>query len=377
MMIFTGKISNSFSTKLNLVRGFAALLVTISHLRGGSFESFNLLEISSQNSINFVLFFFTRLGHEAVIIFFVLSGYLVGGAILSEWAKGNPDWTKYLVNRITRMWTVLLPALVIGALFDFITLSLNPATPGATNFSFASFIGNVFFLQTITVPTFGTNGPLWSLANEFWYYLLWPVMLLLLGLTYRPVFKWMAVVLFLAICYLISPGILKLFPLWIGGALIRMIKEHKLWRSPWYIVFSYLFILGALGFSNIVSNTGGEYVLGLAVCLLILGWQYGKEVNVQPTLTKLAHFFSEFSFSLYAVHYFFMFLLFELLKKYAGIPIRLTHAGIIQWIGFACIVLITYAWAFTFYWFTERHTSKLRKVILKTIRGEIKVKPER
>jgi len=37
---------------------------------------------------------------------------------------------------------------------------------------------NVFFLQTITVPVYGSNSPLWSLANEFWYYLLFPLLLL-------------------------------------------------------------------------------------------------------------------------------------------------------------------------------------------------------
>ena len=36
------------------------------------------------------------------------------------------------------------------------------------------FLGNAAFLQRILVPELGTNGPLWSLANEFWYYLLFP-----------------------------------------------------------------------------------------------------------------------------------------------------------------------------------------------------------
>jgi len=361
------KIPSSFSTKLDIARGLAAGLVAVSHLRGGFFVSYDHLLGTSHNFFNYLLFFITRLGHEAVIVFFVLSGYLVGGAILSEWVKGNPDWAKYLVNRITRMWTVLLPALVIGAAFDFITLSLNPSTPGASNFSFINFIGNAFFLQTITVPTFGTNGTLWSLANEFWYYLLWPAILLLLSLTYRPFFKWMGVILFLAGCYLLAPGILKLFPIWVAGALIRVIKNYKVLRSPWYAVFSYLFVVGALGFSNIVANTAGEYLLGLAFCLLILGWQYSKESIVHPMFSRLAHFFSEFSFSLYAVHYFFMFFVFELLKTYAGIPIRLTHAGIVQWFDFVLLVAITYAWAYTFYWFTERHTPMLRKIVLKKL----------
>ena len=39
---------------------------------------------------------------------------------------------------------------------------------------------NIFFLQGIYTPTFGTDGALWSLANEFWYYLLFPLGLIAL-----------------------------------------------------------------------------------------------------------------------------------------------------------------------------------------------------
>jgi len=31
---------------------------------------------------------------------------------------------------------------------------------------------NLGFVQTVSVPVYGTNGPLWSLANEFWYYVM-------------------------------------------------------------------------------------------------------------------------------------------------------------------------------------------------------------
>lgn len=32
------------------------------------------------------------------------------------------------------------------------------------------------FLQTRFTPVFGSNGPLWSLFNEFWYYVLFPAL---------------------------------------------------------------------------------------------------------------------------------------------------------------------------------------------------------
>ncbi|MFL9909315.1 hypothetical protein [Paraburkholderia sp. RL17-337-BIB-A] len=39
---------------------------------------------------------------------------------------------------------------------------------------------NVVFLQTLTCGTYGSNGPLWSLANEFWYYMWFPACYVLL-----------------------------------------------------------------------------------------------------------------------------------------------------------------------------------------------------
>jgi hypothetical protein len=41
-------------------------------------------------------------------------------------------------------------------------------------YSPAIFLGNMGFLQGIFVHTAGTNLALWSLANEFWYYIAFP-----------------------------------------------------------------------------------------------------------------------------------------------------------------------------------------------------------
>src|ERR1700722_8142246 len=43
-------------------------------------------------------------GHEAVMVFFVLSGYFVGGSALRAVRKGYLSWKKYLFQRLTRLW---------------------------------------------------------------------------------------------------------------------------------------------------------------------------------------------------------------------------------------------------------------------------------
>src|SRR5215813_13613142 len=67
------------SVALDLLRGWAALIVLLVHVRGASFVEFGSLPPDQKTILVVVLFGLTRIGHEAVLIFFVLSGFLVGG----------------------------------------------------------------------------------------------------------------------------------------------------------------------------------------------------------------------------------------------------------------------------------------------------------
>ena len=41
--------------------------------------------------------------------------------------------------------------------------------------------GGLLFQSSLASPSFGTNGPLWSLSFEFWFYALYPVLLVVSG----------------------------------------------------------------------------------------------------------------------------------------------------------------------------------------------------
>lgn len=69
---------------LDLIRFIAAFLVVAVHVRCEFFNTYSLLDHNSQNYFTQVFFFLNSFGGQAVIIFFVLSGFLVGGKILSE-----------------------------------------------------------------------------------------------------------------------------------------------------------------------------------------------------------------------------------------------------------------------------------------------------
>ena len=86
------------------------------------------------------------------------------------------------------------------------------------------FWGNAFFLQQTLVKTFGSDGPLWSLANEFWYYMLFPCMLIAM----RPGTKWRSRVVhglvLLLMVGLLSHPIVALFPVWLAGTALTCVK---------------------------------------------------------------------------------------------------------------------------------------------------------
>ena len=172
---------------LDCLRGLAALLVVVEHLRAFLFVPFT--QVVSPGVITKAFYLVTGLGHQAVMIFFVLSGFLVGGSVITALQKGKWSRRTYLLRRMSRLWVVLIPALLLTLFWDKLGCSIapggyhgdycelyhsGPTTLIPADWSIATFFGNAFFLQTILVPCFGTNGPLWSLANEFWYYLLFP-----------------------------------------------------------------------------------------------------------------------------------------------------------------------------------------------------------
>lgn len=67
----------------DLIRGCSALLVCLGHLRNTMFVDYSAL-IHPNIAIK-VFYAVTSLGHQAVMVFFVLSGYFVGGGRVASW----------------------------------------------------------------------------------------------------------------------------------------------------------------------------------------------------------------------------------------------------------------------------------------------------
>jgi peptidoglycan/LPS O-acetylase OafA/YrhL len=129
-------------------------------------------------------------GFAGVDVFFVISGYLIGGHIFEDLAAGRFSFKRFYLRRFRRIYpalvTVLLATLIAGW---FIMLPHDYRYMGGAAFTALLSLSNVWFLQTIDYfhPE-AAHDPLvhtWSLGVEEQFYLLVPLTLFLLW-RWRP-----------------------------------------------------------------------------------------------------------------------------------------------------------------------------------------------
>lgn len=148
---------------LDWLRFAAALMVVAIHARGASWVEWGRLAEASQTRLAAAFFALTRAGTEWVLVFFVLSGFLVGGKVIERVGGGTFSLHDYAVDRISRIWLPLIPALLWSAIVAYWVD--KPV-------SWVGFGGNLLGLQLVFFRTFAENIPLWSLAYEIWFYFL-------------------------------------------------------------------------------------------------------------------------------------------------------------------------------------------------------------
>lgn len=303
---------------LDLVRGISALFVFFSHLRALCFQDYHTIEPSLLAKI---FYFLTGFGHQAVIIFFVLSGFFIIRSI--HIAHINNKWSSsgYLISRLTRLWVVLFPALFItflldkGGFFLFsdsiiynLGLSTLPEVKPVFNLNLSYLIGNIFFLQTIVVPTFGSNSPLWSLANEFWYYMIFPLLYFSLvpnqNLPYRLILGIAAVMLVLFVGNSIAYG----FIVWLTGGLAyylssRVGKQPSQLTINTFTVFAILLLLAVLGLIriNLLKDLYGNVALASSTAIFLV-FLVKKGSFESSFLKRISDFTSKISYTLYLIH---------------------------------------------------------------------------
>ena len=290
---------DSKSFLLDFIRSTAALVVLVTHV----------LYFSHLTGIQQTPHWdaYVRHGHAAVAVFFVLSGYVIAFSVeRSLEKKPGYGFRTYFLDRWSRIYSVLVPALAITALLDAVgqTISaryyLDPALVPQRHY-FLRLATGLLCLQGVHGyrGNFGTNTALWSIGYEWAFYLWYGVVRLVALRTRRPVLWTLVTCCIFAALYGIT--ITSYLALWLLGVGAYLFQRRCAASIPFAIACS--IVIGAHYAINMQGTTGlARDAVFSAVIANILAFRHVSGVTPGSILDRISKTFAEFSYSLYAYH---------------------------------------------------------------------------
>jgi peptidoglycan/LPS O-acetylase OafA/YrhL len=375
------------SARLDLIRGTAALFVMWNHLRAALFVEYARVIPENQSLGAKAVYFATGFGHAAVIVFFVLSGLLISASVLRAVDEGRWSWGWYASQRLTRLYVVLVPCLVLGALWDqaglalFGTAGTYTGEPGAPFMSFAvsdrtgagTLFANLFYLQEIVAPPFGSNAPLWSLSYEFWYYALFPA-LLLGALAPGAVRKAAYVAVAAAVALFVGPVIRTYFLLWLLGVAVAVApaplagRPHVRRAAAGGLLLALGGTLALVRVDAFPSALAADAALGVVftglLWVLLLGG--AAAARRAPAGRTVSGTIAGFSFTLYVAHMPLIVFLAAVLTRNGAAPWQPDAAHLAALVPLTALVL-GYAWVLAR--LTEERTVQVRRWVERRARS--------
>jgi peptidoglycan/LPS O-acetylase OafA/YrhL len=249
-------MSRTFSLYLDLVRFIAAFLVLLYH--------------SNNRDIVHAVMPFSMHGHAAVIVFFVLSGYVI--AYITDTRESTPE--SYWASRLARIYSLAIPTVLLTPVLDAIGQSLNSsfyATHATHELGWVRIASSLAFMNEtwfVSIQSF-SNVPYWSLCFEMWYYAFFAVFTFMSGRKRTLVLAAMALI--------VGPKILLLLPLWVLGVVLYRWKALETIgeATAWLAFLSSFVLYGLFHYFNVTE--------------LASAWlraQIGPELHHQLTFAK-------------------------------------------------------------------------------------------
>lgn len=312
---------------LDGLRGLAALYVVVGHARWLLWEGFtgfqsHVTQYAWWDKILAYALVAFRYGHEAVLFFFVLSGFVIHLKYAHQWQKGALipfDWLNYLKRRAKRIYPPFLLSLGLAGIlvmlgkqagfsiyeaatpYPLINQNIQPVT------DFQTLLGNLAFVMGTYVPVFGANGPLWSLKYEWWFYMVYP---LLVVLNRRNIYPATVLVVFLfGVSFFSAYWPMKLIQevaslllSWWLGVLLAEIFVGRI-RLSWAYLLCLIPALGlgllGLGQHTVLNDT--FCALGFTGLLAFCFWLQSKGITL--FIFEKFKWLGDCSYTLYIIHF--------------------------------------------------------------------------
>jgi peptidoglycan/LPS O-acetylase OafA/YrhL len=302
------EIPHGLSVYLDLVRFGAASIVVLSHLWALAFPKHPL----------------PWPGHAAVVVFFVLSGFVIAHA-----ARPELRLRGYLHHRTARIYPVVLGAAMLSMLLSALGVKTMQyaGTGGADALDVA--LNVTFLAQTWTNVALPYNAPFWSLNYEVWYYILFGIW------CYHP-----SRLLLLCAAVIAGPKILLLLPVWLLGVWLQrrmtvLERRTALWIFVVTLVVGLAFFWIDVGarIREVMRGTWpeamdltrgsnqfvGDFLLGLVVALNFLA-AGSLGMGLLLKCENAIRYVSSFTFSMYVFHMPLAVLIWNGLGVHAALP---------------------------------------------------------
>ena len=341
-------MKNGTSLYLDLVRFAAALIVFFEHLREITTNGFN----GFWKLYPRLFAYLPGLAHTAVIVFFVLSGYVIAHVR----ATRERTALEFAASRFARLYSVVLPALILVAIVNYLvalryptifdrSIMAHSGIPPIFFYLASSIFVNHFWLWPDLEPP---NIPLWSLSFEAAYYVGIALFLFARG-SIRP----LALIL---LSMAAGPTIVLLAPTWLLGYLAYHHSQHRqlhvgfaavLWVGSIFLLLLCPFIeLGMpqrLAFLKMPDPTLGNLLssYAAAICFTLgLAAFSGISEMLEPLLgffAKPIRWLGSITFALYLFHA----PLLELFNVYS-LPDRSSFGQLVLLVGGTFLVVGTF-----------------------------------
>lgn len=297
-------MNKELSAYLDFSRFSAAMLVFFCHL--------------DESWVRGLFPFFTHLGLEAVGVFFVLSGYVIGYVTVGR----ENNLRTYAINRAARIYSVVIPCLLITFLLDALgrhiwqnnyyemdVISHYSHIPKNIKEAIRILLSLTFINQIWHLDiTPGSDGPFWSLSYEVPYYIMFGAVFFI-----KDALRW---IVFSLLCILAGPKIIALFPLWFFGYFCFRLTEKidlspragrtiftasiAIWCAFEMIRWHYSIGIGSPK-GGTIANLWQFYIAGIPFAFSILGFRFAN-IKIYRKFA-IIRWLSGATFTLYLLHY--------------------------------------------------------------------------
>lgn len=332
-------MNKTLSVYLDLARFVAALMVFFYHAKYERFDGAWLSGIG-------------QYGHDAVMVFFVLSGFVI--AYITTTRPGC--LSMFARSRLARLYSVVIPALLLTVILDYTGMTINPDLYTHKHYEYGDpvfrFFSNLFFVNELWFNSWlaFSNSPFWSLCYEFWYYAIYATIFYFSG-TKR-------LILLTLVLLITGPKILLLFPVWLTGVCVYKFGNRIMLSKFQAIAFVVLPIVIYALYKNAkvdifllqmtVDYFGQEfvheqlkwsrrflhdYILAILFAIHLIGMiSLSKYFSINNLISKSIIHLAGMTFALYLFH--FPILQFLMILEFNGIDLVITTFCIIYLLAF-------------------------------------------